>query len=322
MSIVFRLTKGTPLTDQELDDNFRYDYEWDNTSTYKTGMYVIYVSGLAAYRAKADVPANVVPGSESSPTTYWDLIGSGDFVFDGTRTITRVGIPNVAPGGTTAGAFLNNFFYPSKAPELAFTITTPVREFGSSNSIAMPYTVTKHTKGVTAITLNGDSITVNSNISHDGDTDGNTQTGTHSSTVTANVNATISGQVTTASETVNLTQTIQWLGRKFAFNSGTDYFTPSGNDATISTLLNGLGGSLSADRTVNQVITCATEYIYLIYLDSLGGDINSNFIINGAVINAFDVKTFTYTNSFGYAATYRLVKTTYQLIGEYLTQVT
>ncbi len=323
MSITFRLIKGSPLTDQELDDNFRYAYEWNNTDLYKARMFVLYVPNLSLYRAKVDVPAGTIPGSESLPTTYWDLVGPANFSFDGTRVITRVGIPNIAPGGGTAYDFLNNFFYPSKAPELTFSITEAIREFGHSNAIAMPYTVTKHTKGVTAITLNGDTVTVDSDISHDGDPDGNTQTGTHSSNATLNVNSTITGSVTTATETTTFSASLTWLGKKFIFNSAIDYFTPSGNDAAISSVLNGLGSgfSLSADRLLNQVVTCANEFIYMFYLDSMGGDINSNFQINGITYNSFDVKTFTYTNQYGYTATFRLIKTKYKLTGEYLTQV-
>ena len=323
-NIIFRLIKGSPLTDQELDDNFRYAYEWNSTDTYKTGMFILYVTDGNMYRAKQNVPANIIPGSESIPTTYWQLLGpASNFNFDGTRQITRVGIPNITPGGTTAKDFLNNFFYPSVAPDLSFSLTNPVREFGDSNSIALPYTVTKHTKGVTSITLNGDSVTVGSNIDSDGDPDGNQQSGTHGSTVTANVNATINAQVTTAIETINKSTTITWLGKKFLISSNVDYFTPSSNDATISAALNALvsGFSLSADRLIDSPITCSGQYFYVFYLDSMGGDAEVNYLVNGMVNDSMNIKTFTYTNQFGYTSVYRLVQSQNILTGEFLIEV-
>lgn len=324
MSITFRLIKGTPLTDQELDDNFRYVYEWNNSNTYKAGMFLLYVTNGILYRAKIDVPANVIPGSESDPTTYWQQLGpASDFSFDGTREITRVGIPNVTPGGTTAKQFLENFFYPSVAPELEFSLTNPIREFGASNSVAFPYTVTKHTKGVASITINGVSVTVGSNINEDADPDGNQQSGTSSSTVTQNVDATISGNVSTAIESVSKEVTIKWQGKKFLIASSVDYFTPSGNDATISTALNGLGSgfSLSDDRLIDAPITCSAQYLYFLYLDSMGGDASVDYLVNGMVNDSMNVKTFTYTNQYGYTSVYRLVQSQNILTGKFLIQV-
>jgi hypothetical protein len=286
-------------------------------------MFVLYVSDSSLYRAKTSVPAGIIPGSESEPTTYWEKIGTADFDYNGSREITRVGIPNVTPGGTTASEFLDNFFYPSKAPGLSISLTNPTREFGSSNSIAIPYTVTKYTKGVTAITINGDSVAVGSNIDEDSDPSGSTQSGTHGSTVTVNVNATITAQVDTVDETVTEEVNITWLGKKFLTKSDVDYFTPSSNDATISTFLNaiGTGFSLSASRAINEMIDPADQYIYIFYQDSLGGDIDYNFFIQGVATNGWDVKTFTYTNQYGYTSTYRLIKTKYKLTGEYLVEV-
>lgn len=324
MALTFRLIKGSPLTDQELDNNFRYAYEWNNGSTYLAGMYILYVAGSMMYRAKVNVPANIVPGSESGTPVYWQPIGAAsDFNFDGTRLITRVGIPNIIPGGSTAKAFLENFFYPSVAPDLSLSLTNPIREFGASGSIALPYTVTKHTKGVTSITLNGGTIAVGSNIDQDSDPDGNQQSGTYASTVTQNVNATISGVVTTAIETVTKTVNISWLGKKFLTSSNVDYFTPSGNDATISGILNALGTgfSLSGDRFVDNPITCSGEYWYAFYLDSMGGDPNVSYLVNSMVNTAIDIKTFTYTNQFGYTSVYRLVKSKSLLTGEFQIQI-
>ncbi len=323
MALTFRLIKGSPLTTEELDDNFRYVYEWGSAYTYEVGMMVLYTPTNIQYTAKTSVPANVIPGSESEPTTYWELVGASDFDFDGTREITRVGIPNVTPGGTKASTFLENFFYPSKAPGLSIALTNPVREFGSSNSVSISYEATKWTKGITAITINGQSQVVGSNINSDNDTPGTTQSGPTTSSVTANVNASLSALVTTATEATSVSTPITWLGKKFLTSSSTDYFTPSANDATISTFLNALGSgfSLSADRLQNAPVVCANQYVYLLYLNSLGGDIDYNFLINGMVTDAWDVKTFTYTNQFGYTSTYRLVKTKYLLTGEFLIEV-
>ncbi len=113
------------------------------------------------------------------------------------------------------------------------------------------------------------------------------------------------------STTFNRVYNLTWLVRRCFFISATDYYTPSGNDATISSALNALTVTtqyeLAATRQMTKSLSPTAHYIYFVWDDSLGGDQNI-FTVNGLPNTSWVYKTFSYTNSYGIVRNFRLFR--------------
>ena len=78
--------------------------------------------------------------------------GGGDITFDGDRTVTRDGIPNVNVGGVDVVEFLENYFFPAQQPTIIEPTVTISATGNSTHEVGDNYSET------VTVTLNAGSI--------------------------------------------------------------------------------------------------------------------------------------------------------------------
>lgn len=223
--------------------------------------------------------------------------GGGDITFDGDRPITRgiPGLQGIIPGGSTVVEVLDNMLYPAVAPQAALQASNPVREYGESPAVTLTWSVTPQTNPITSINVNG----IAQDIAE--------TSGSQSATTPVNTDTSFTMSVTTEGESAQASTQVVYRKQGFWFQSGEDLLGYS--DAQLSAFLNALPGSrkqFSTQRAQDlRTFTLNNEYSYFVYSNELG---DGSFSVNGLNNNAYQPKTFTYTNSYGYQNIERLYR--------------
>lgn len=230
-------------------------------------------------------------------------IGGGDAPFNGNRTVSRPGLPAVNVGPTASvGEFVDKMFFPAQGP-LLYMSCDSVREFGATKAVTISYTVVKRSNPVTSILVDGNSI---------GPNGASTQSGTVSRTLAGFTNTTFLGSVTDGTDPGYASATINWYHKRFAFVTATDFLDTAQSPAQISTFLNTLSSSsfvFSNSKSGNGVVTLnpGNQYMCFGYILA-GNEATPNIVINTLPNNGFTARDFTYTNQYGHATTFRLLR--------------
>ena len=226
--------------------------------------------------------------------------GFVDLSFNGNRAITRAipSLQGVNLGTIDIPSFLEKAFFPSVGPQAFLSIEGGnIRRFGETPNVVLDWQVIKHSYGITTITVVGQSFT--STISTDTLPDNSSQSGTKNSTSTQNVNTSFSMSAgTTHFENVVASTTLIWENERFWFVSSTDLIN-TGTATTLSTLLNGMSGSnreFSTTKTQNKPFSPVGQFIYLCWPSGYGGNISTDFSVNGLPNTDWQQRTFAYTN--------------------------
>ncbi len=236
-------------------------------------------------------------------------------------TVTVGGLPAGSIPPATLQGVLDKILYPYLQPTFsAFSISGQAANLelgqeinGGSDPVTFLWSTTNNgnieTNSVDIIDVTDGNVTIGSNLANDGS----------QAIAIGEISNDAPGEIyqfkiqaeDTEENFFERLLTYTWLPRRCFFLSVTDYISPSGNDATISTLVNGLTVNtqyeLSATRQMTKSFSPTAHYIYFVWDNSLGGD-ETIFIANNFPTTSWVYKTFTYTNSFGIVRTFKIFR--------------
>ena len=254
--------------------------------------------------------------------------GSGGFswgseLFNGNRTVSRSGVPNINPGGTTIKDFLENYFFPATGPGASISLASgsTARELGSSTAVSLNWSATKATNSITSITLsvnNGGSYSSGTPITATGNSQSGSATGTSGSN-TSSAATTFSITVSDGSLTASSSLNINYYNRMYY---GVSAVASSISDGQIQGLPN---SPLSTGRTLGSTaFSPSAQYIYFVWPASFepGGGCNAVLASDGVTsvgttncffqgstpITDFLVETRSFTNASGYTSSYKIYR--------------
>lgn len=219
--------------------------------------------------------------------------------FNGRRTITRSGFTGINPNTDDINEFLEAVFYPAVPPTLSLSATNTSRQFGSTTATTLTWTVTKQTRGISSITVNGNSITVPTTIDEDSDPFPTTVSNTVSASATQNVNTTFPMVISdSVGNTFNTSVTVSWFNKRYWGRSSN--IVP--NDATIISAVGG-GSEFSTTRVqTRNGFDGAGNYLFFAWPSTFG---TPTFTVNGLPNTAWTKqRSDTFVNSDGYSTTY------------------
>jgi hypothetical protein len=237
-----------------------------------------------------------------------------DSLFNSSRATTRSGIPAVNVGGTTVKQFLEGYFFPSVPPTVAISGGV-TRLFGNNSGFTINWTVTRRTLPITSITVKG--LAVPSGFYTALAQNGSLSSGTTATISIANNNQNYPILTTTASESVSAITSMVFSHKKYFYGDNQDLI--AFNDVNTSTNLNLNDTSGKSEFSSTRVkstfsINLTNQFLYYIYPTSFGA---SSFTINGLLNTDFSFKDFTFTNQYGYVATFRMYRSNNILNGTF-----
>lgn len=229
--------------------------------------------------------------------------------FNGNRMITRDGLPHINLEATTLAEALERLLYPSVPPSVAVSLTNPVREYGNATDASLSFTVTQHSSLVTSITVNGDAFAFTS-------APGEGVQYSNQNLVTLIPNQDNVFTVVALSkdnEQAAASASVVYRHANYAFLSDVDLLGLSDAD-TSAAIQQAASGVLSTGKQQSVAFTANNEFVNFAYLADYG---LPSFTVNGLANTDFRVKQITYTNQYGYTASYYVVRTGSKLIGNY-----
>ena len=251
--------------------------------------------GMLCYVVSEDKMYRLIGGTDNS--NWVEFVIASTYTPDGATLSSCGGIPLGTDLGNTpvsVSSIFNAMLYPYISPAANLSGGN-IREFGSSNSLTLNWTATKHTSPITSITVNNIVITPT----------GNTQSGSQSATATQNVNTNFSMSVSDGTNVANASTSVSWESKRYwgkiASNS-------SPSDADILALTGASVGS-GNELATNYVksyngINGAGEYLIFAWPTSFGA--NPTFTVNGLPNTAFTKirSNSNFVNANGYSTSY------------------
>lgn len=215
--------------------------------------------------------------------TLWDkidLIDNTDNTYKYNNTLpSTIAVGGIPVGTTFTDVTLNqmftSMFYPYQRPVLALSVNTNVtRELGSSNAVALTYSVVKKTDAITSIVINGGTNLYPA------------LSGTYNTTIPQNTNTNILMTVLSgAGVTDTTTASVTWLNSMYvfglSFNAVYD-LTTNPSDASV------IGGYVGTSMTLNAGNLVVTDFT--------NANASSSTIPGGTRSQLKSARTGTYTN--------------------------
>lgn len=252
---------------------------------------------------------------------------TASLVYDRTTPSTYIGnVGGINQGSTFSGSIqdaLDRIFYPYVAPSSSLNASSTPREFGSSLSVTLNWSVVKNSNTITTIIVDGVPQIVT----------GNSQsgllntTGTHSLTPSISQTNTFTMNVSDGTSSVSSSTNLVWMNRIYwgridlssignpnlTTNPGSASLIGSiCNDANILSL-NGAGVTPGNDLTVTKNrsyngIDGGGQYLIFAWPSVLPGANVPVFTVNGLPNTAFTrVRTSSpFVNSFGFTTNYEV----------------
>lgn len=236
--------------------------------------------------------------------------GAGSSSFNGSRTVTRSGIPNVNVGGITVNQFLEGYFFPAIPPGASLS-GGAIRYFGNNTTVNLSYTATRNTLPINLITIDGNNVPLTNG--------GNTQSGVSGKTLSVNnTNQTFTLAVRDSSNTItNATTSVIFEHKRYFFGNSQNLLALADSGITTVVNLNDVGGSSEFSTTRVKATftkTLAGEFFYYVIPASFGAP---SFNINGLLNTDFSSKAFSFVNPLGYAASFVIWRTNNLLTGNF-----
>lgn len=268
-----------------------------------------YESGKATWKFNKkviDIQGGLEADSINLGGIWYKTIPQTDITFNGSRTVTRTGLPAVSVGGNTIIEWANNYFFPSTSPTCTLTVSEGTsREFmatGTALTVDLSWSVTRPVAclDIQSISVNGTSIVpfpINETQTQGG------VLGQQSLNRNVNTTYTITS---TASDgkTGTASQTVTWMWKRY-WGSFASAVPPTDvafsiSDAQILALS---GNELSTTRVqTRNGINAAGNYLVFAWPTAWG---EPSFVINGLVSTAFKkVRSNSFTNASGGSTTY------------------
>ena len=254
-----------------------------NPATGNPAVYVKSITYNGHQITDADVDGINVIKYQNAYYTLSAPVGGG--TFNGNRAITRTGAYfGINPGGANIADFLNNFFYPAIAPGISFSVNSPSREVGGSTAYTLSWGVTKNTNPITAITVDGNSITPTGG-NQSGTINGNVATASGSYTKNMSVVASAqSGDNASASVNIAYFFMVFWdtvaavptdsAGVRALSNS---QLTAAGNQFTLNTN--------TANTNFVVYLPPGKNIVSVVDLDALNLNITAQYIASAITVN-------------------------------------
>lgn len=211
-------------------------------------------------------------------------------------TPTALTVGGASIGTTFSGTVqdaLDKILYPYIGPDCSLS-GGGNREFGSTTSVTLSWSVTKYSNSIFTITVDGTPILPT----------GNNQSGSQGATATANVNTTFSMSTSDGTTSDSDTTTVTWLNRRYW---GTFPTFTALNSAQVLGLTGagvGTGNELSATRVqTRNNINGGGNYLVFAWPTTFG---TPSFVINGLPSTAWTKinNSFAFTNANGYVNNY------------------
>jgi hypothetical protein len=223
------------------------------------------------------------------------------------------------PTSTTMQDMWNLLLYPYVSPGVSITNTQPIKEFGSSTSVTLNWSVIKNSENIQSINVNG-------NI-QPGSPFTTNQSGFQNTFATLNVPTTFTITVNDGTSTVSATTSVIWRnkiywGRVNLTSIGNPNLTANpGAVSSIVPLLNdtfilalngagvGSGNELATDisKTYNSM-NGSGQYLVFAWPSSFVNSQTPQFIVNGMINTAFTRirNNSPFVNQFGYTTNYEV----------------
>jgi hypothetical protein len=196
----------------------------------------------------------------------------------------------------------------SVAPVVSLSVANPVRQWAGNQAAGVTVLSWQVTRPagcppITAITVGGVSINVT----------GDSQSGTTNVTTPLNVDTTHTLTVTSSAPYNNQASaavTVKWQHKRLFFAVPSSQQVTGLSDGALSNLLNSLPAAnfdLGAGYSqFNRIFTGSSGAPVRVYEAFLDPSQQATFRVNGALNTAWSSRNFSYTNSDGYATTFRL----------------
>lgn len=242
--------------------------QWSSSTSYSQDDLTLYPStNSKLYRSKTNSNSNNQPSGNTSDTTYWEFVGTGesigDVVANNTANITQINFLDATSASAAA----------QKIASLDSTLNDPSTGL-SATSTALSGLTTRVT------TTEGDISTANSNIS--GNTASITANAADITTLENTVNNPSSGVAATSSALSSLTSTVSSQGSSISANAtslSSLSTTVAGNTTSISSQATSING-LEAKYVVKIDNNGAVAGYGLASTANSAGNITSEFIVN------------------------------------------
>jgi hypothetical protein len=253
------------------------------------------------------IPANASPTNKL--VTVADLSSGGGpgttMSFVATRTVGGINAgTTVIVDNNASGNSLKLMLAPADGPNANLSADRPVRQPGATTAVALSYNVSAATYPIATIVVNGQTVTATS--------------GTVAASTPANTDTSFSMQVTdTQGMQTSRSTSVIYRPLRFWGPLGVDPLTLS--DGDLSQLIRGLSSEFSTDRQQTRSITANSEYLVFAGRASAWG--GAQYEVNGLSNNAFQGRTFNFTNSEGYTESFYVVRGGQRLVGTFTATV-
>lgn len=262
---------------------------------------------------------------------------STDIAFDGERTVTRSGIPNVNVSATTVTEFLENYFFPAVDPDANISISPSSdasRYFGNDDNVTLAWQVDVNTFALNTIKIFNEGTEIAS------PTPTEPAGGTESGNVIASVNISNynpSTGTTQRSQSFSIdvedsqgnsdsdSTTVTWRHKRYWFKTSNNY--TQSDETTIEDILNGSGpvSLIGSEFTTSENknfgnINFSNERFYFAWQKALGVP---TFVVNGLVNNGWGnsgtgtLFEIIFTNPEGYDETFYVAKSDNSISGTF-----
>ena len=191
--------------------------------------------------------------------------------------------------------FWSKLLVKSYAPTTSLSADNPLRQKGSSTAVTLNYSVGRRTNTVASVVVAGQA-----QLNQDGSAK---LAGTVGANTAVNTNTDFSVTATDANNLSNSsTASVRYTSKRFWGGFGTDPATMSNTE--LSAALRALAGQeLEASRQQTRGTTLNNQYPVFAWVATAG---NGSYTVNGLPNNAFQGRTFPFTNSDGFTEDYRI----------------
>jgi hypothetical protein len=220
--------------------------------------------------------------------------GGGPFTIAGI-TEQEGGFAGVSDFTGTSEQFWRKFLVRAYAPTTSISADNPVRQKGASTAVTLNYSVGKRTYPLASVVVAGQAqLNPDGSVKLAGSVGTNTAPNTNTD---FSVTATDSNNQSSSSTTG-----VRYTSKRFWGGFGTDPATMSNSE--LSAALRALAGQeLEASRQQSRSLTVNNQYPVFAWVATAG---TGSYTVNGLPNNAFQGRTFPFTNSDGFTEDFRL----------------
>ncbi|MDF7810694.1 hypothetical protein [Hymenobacter sp. YC55] len=249
------------------------------------------------------IPANASPTNKL--VTVADLSSGGGptttMQFNATRTVGGINAGDlVIVDNNASGQALKLILAPANAPSAGLSAQNPVRQPGASTAVVLNYSANKGTNDIATVVVAGQTVPPPS--------------GTVNTSTAANTDTNFT-MIVTDNKGMQAGASAQVLYRPLRFFGALSVDPLTLSDGDLSVLLRGLPAEFSDARQQTRSITANNEY--MVFAGRAAGWAGAQYEVNGLSNNAFQGKTFNFTNSEGFTESFYVARGGQRLVGTF-----